>query len=67
MAASRTFIPLPDACLRLKLQHGVLYRMLLAGEVRGERDGHRWLVALADIRRLERLRRHPDWSTVPAA
>jgi hypothetical protein len=67
MAVPRNFISLPDACLRLKLQHGLLYRMLLAGEVRGVRNGHRWLVALADVQRLERLRRHPDQSATPAA
>ena len=50
-------IPLPDVCVRLKLPHSVVYRLVLAGKLRGERAGTRWVVMSQDVERLAGLLR----------
>ena len=46
-------IPLADAALRLRVSWHTAYRMLLQGELEGERAGNRWLVSRASIERHE--------------
>ena len=56
-------VTLPMAAFRLELSYMQVYRMVLAGKLRGERRGSRWYVRSDDVERLKRCERDPNRET----
>jgi len=59
MANPPTLISLPDACVRLRQSHSVVYRLVLAGKIRSRRSGHRWMLVAEDVEHLRREQAPP--------
>jgi hypothetical protein len=46
---TRPTMPLPDAARRLRVAYQVAHRLLLVGELDGERDGRAWRVYVDSV------------------
>lgn len=42
-------IPLAEACRRLRRSPQQMYRLLYAGTIEGEKEGHRWMVSVPSL------------------
>ena len=51
-------LTIPEACQRLRLSYGCMWRMVMLGEIRGGQEKGRWWVDFEDLARYER--EHPN-------
>ena len=56
MPKAANTLPLADTAHRLRVSEGVARRLLLTGQLEGERDGRYWIVSLESIERYEAAR-----------
>ena len=64
MAKREEVMPLVDACRELGIAYPAGYRLLLTGALSGARQGGRWFVSSASVKRLAREMAKPE--AVPA-
>lgn len=58
-ALAPTLIPLADAAFRIRVPYATAHRLLMRGELQGERRGRSWLVDESSIERY-RPTEHPS-------
>ena len=56
---SRRTLTIPEACQRLRLSYGRVWRLVMLGEIRGGQENGRWWVDWKDLARYESEHQHP--------